>query len=240
VIPLPLRDNLPHRGWPAVTLGIIVVNALVWVLQLGHGVNLSVLDYGLIPAWLLGGLRDGPLIVQGIGQVWLHQEVPVPLTLVTSMFMHASWLHLIGNLWFLWIFGDSVEAAMGPVKFALFYLACGLAAATAQVLSATGSTVPVVGASGAIAGVLGAYALLYPRARVRCLWILIIFVTFVDVRAWLLLGFWFVSQLLLPGPGVAWVAHVGGFLTGLALVALFAARGPRRTPPVPWEPRYGS
>jgi len=118
--------------------------------------------------------------------VTLHQEVPWPWTVVTSMFMHGGWLHIIGNMWFLWIFGDNVEEAMGSVKYIAFYLLCGLAAAMAQVLSSPASQVPMVGASGAIAGVLGAYIVLYPHARVRCLWILFIIITTVYVPAWLL------------------------------------------------------
>jgi membrane associated rhomboid family serine protease len=241
VIPLPLKDDVPHSRFPGVTVGIIVVNALVWCFQLLHGVDLSVLDYGAIPRWILHGTRDGALLLPGIGRVWLHQEVPHPLfTVLTSMFMHGSWLHIIGNMWFLWIFGDNVEDAMGPVKYAIFYLACGVTAALAQIFSAPGSTAPMVGASGAIAGVLGAYALLYPRARVRCLWILIIFVTFIEIPAWLLLGVWFFSQFLIPGPGVAWMAHVGGFLAGLALVYLFARRQRPKPQRVVWyDSRYG-
>jgi membrane associated rhomboid family serine protease len=233
VVPLPIRDDVPHGRFPAVTVGLIALNAMAWIFQLLHGVDLSVLDYGAIPAWLLNGTRDGQLLIPGLGRVWLHQEVPHPFTVLTSMFMHGGWLHLIGNMWFLWIFGDNVEDAMGPVKFAVFYLVCGLTAAAAQVFATPSSGVPMVGASGAIAGVLGAYALLYPRARVRCLWILIIFVTFIELPAWLLLGVWFFSQFLIPGPGVAWMAHVGGFLAGLALVSLFARR-PRRPERLVW------
>src|SRR5262249_3459122 len=152
------------------------------------------LDYGAIPAWVLHGIRDGSLSFPEVGRVTLHQEVPWPLTVVTSMFMHGSWMHIIGNMWFLWIFGDNVEDAMGHVRYVVFYFVCGGAAAGAQILAQPDSTLPMVGASGAIAGVLGAYLLLYPRARVRCLWILFILITFVYVPAWLLLGLWFVSQ----------------------------------------------
>lgn len=239
MIPLPFRDNLARVRFPALTVAIIGLNAVVWLLQLAHGVDLSVLDYGLLPAWLLHGTREGALVLPGLGRVWLYQEVPVPFTLLTSMFMHGGWLHILSNMWFLWIFGAKVEDAMGPGKFGAFYLASGLLAAAAHVGVEPASTVPMVGASGAIAGVLGAYALLYPRARVRCLWILVIFITFIEVRAWLLLGVWFASQFLLPGPGVAWVAHVGGFLAGLLLVNLFAPRWSwrRQQAAAPPEPR---
>jgi membrane associated rhomboid family serine protease len=137
-------------------------------------------------------------------------------------------------MWYLWIFGDNDEEAMGHLRYLFFYLLCGVAAALAQILSSPASTMPMVGASGAIAGVLGAYALLYPRARVRCLWVLIIFITTVTIPAWLLLGIWFLSQFFVPmGSGVAWMAHVGGFVTGLILVRLFARKRPRL------PPRYG-
>jgi membrane associated rhomboid family serine protease len=228
VIPIPISDENPAVRKPYVTVAIIVLNALAWFYELAHGVTLSTLDYGAIPSWVLHGIRDGSLSFPEIGRVRLHQEAPWPLTIVTSMFMHGSWMHIIGNMWFLWIFGDNVEDAMGHVRYAVFYLLCGVAAAAAQILSQPDSLLPMVGASGAIAGVLGAYLMLYPRARVRCLWVLIIIITFVYVPAWLLLGLWFVSQFFVPGPSVAWMAHVGGFVTGFALVRLFV---PRRPPP---------
>jgi membrane associated rhomboid family serine protease len=145
------------------------------------------------------------------------------------MFMHGGWLHVIGNMWFLWIFGDNIEEAMGRLRFIVFYLLCGLLAAMAQVAFTPSSAAPMVGASGAIAGVLGAYLVLYPRARVRCLWILIVFVTFVNIPAWALLALWLVSQFLMPADsGVASMAHVGGFVAGMGLVRLFAAAGGQR------------
>jgi membrane associated rhomboid family serine protease len=232
MIPLPIRDEIPSARFPAVTVAIIALNSVVWLFQLVHGLPESIYDFGAIPAWVMHHQRDGRLFIPGFGGALLHQEVPFPLTVLTSMFMHGGWLHIIGNMWFLWIFGDNVEDAMGPVRYAVFYLTCGLAAALAQIFATPASTTPMVGASGAIAGVLGAYALLYPRVRVRCLWILIIFVTFIDVPAWLLLGIWLASQFFIPGPGVAWVAHVGGFAVGAALVKLFA-RAPQRPA---WDP----
>jgi membrane associated rhomboid family serine protease len=222
MIPIPYRDENPRLRFPLVTSTIIALNLAAWLFELARGVDLSVLDYGLIPSWLLRGTRDGPLSVPGMGRLFLHQEVPVPLTVLTSMFLHGSWLHIIGNMWFLWIFGDNVEDVLGKVRYVFFYLGCGLAAALAQVLLTPGSTLPMVGASGAVAGVLGAYLVLFPQARVRCLWVLIIFITFVRVPAWLLLGLWLVSQLLLPSnSGIAWMAHVGGFAAGAALAILW-------------------
>jgi membrane associated rhomboid family serine protease len=230
VLPIPLTDENPTERAPVATVGLIVLNVLVWLYELVHGVSLSVLDYGLIPSWLLHGLRQGPLTLGDGTPLVLIQEVPWPLTVLSAMFVHASWMHLIGNMWFLWIFGDNVEDFLGRRAYLVFYLACGVAAAAAQILSGPGSNVPVVGASGAIAGVLGGYALLYPRARVRCLLWVIIFVTFVRIPAWVLLGGWFILQFFTPGgSGVAWVAHVGGFLAGLALVWAFGGRDRART-----------
>ncbi len=211
-----------------VTVGLIAANSLAWLFELQHGVALATLDYGLIPSWLLQGIREGQIELPNLGTALLHQEVPFPWTILTAMFMHGGWLHVIGNMWFLWIFGDNVEDAMGRARFAIFYLLCGLAAGLAQVLATPTSAAPMVGASGAIAGVLGAYLVLYPRARVRCIWILIVFVTFVNIPAWALLGLWFVSQFLVPlESGVAWMAHVGGFIAGFGLVHVLARRGPR-------------
>ncbi len=234
MIPLPLSDENPPSRRPYVTYAIIIINVLAWLFELSRGnevadgVTNSTFDYGAIPYFVLHGMREGHLVLPGLHTIELHQEVPWPLTVLTSMFMHGSWLHIIGNMWFLWIFGDNVEDAMGHVRYVIFYLVCGIAAAMAQILTSPSSTVPMVGASGAIAGVLGAYLLLYPHARVRCLWILFVFITTVYVPAWLLLGLWFVSQFFMPGTGVAWMAHVGGFVTGFALVRLFVPRPPPR------------
>jgi membrane associated rhomboid family serine protease len=230
MIPLPLRDDNPTSRTPVVTYALIGLNVLAWFFELSRGVVESTFVFGAIPQFILHHLRDGELILPR-NSLHLHQGVPWPFSIFTSMFMHGSWLHIIGNMWFLWIFGDNVEDAMGRVKYLLFYLLCGVAAAAAQIAVSSDSSFPMVGASGAIAGVLGAYLVLYPHARVKCLWVLIIFVTFIWVPAWLLLGLWFLSQFFVPmGSGVAWMAHVGGFVAGLALVKLFARtkRPPQR------------
>jgi membrane associated rhomboid family serine protease len=240
VIPLPISDENPTSRRPTMVYLLIAANCLAWAFELFHGVSDSAFDYGAIPSFLLHGTRDGVLQIGMVGRglVLLHQEVPWPMTLLTSMFMHGSWLHIIGNLWFLWIFGDNVEEAMGSLKFLVFYLACGLLAAGTQVLASPGSQAPMVGASGAIAGVLGSYLVLYPHARVRCLWILFVIVTTIYLPAWLLLGLWFLTQFIMPGEGVAAMAHVGGFIAGLLLVWLFVTRRPPprrdRFPPL-WE-----
>jgi membrane associated rhomboid family serine protease len=234
VIPLPISDENPTRRPPVVTIAIIIANVAVWLFEQVHGVQLSTFDYGAIPAWVLHGVRDGEILLGPHHPVLLHQEVPWPLSVITSMFMHGSWLHIIGNMWFLWIFGDNLEDRMGPLRYIIFYLLCGLIAAAAQILGTPDSVMPMVGASGAIAGVMGGYLVLYPRARVRCIWILIIFITTIRVPAWLLLSIWFLSQFFLPtGSGVAWLAHVGGFIAGIALVKLFA-RPAEELPPPSW------
>jgi len=221
----PYADDNPTQHKPIVTWALIAVNALVWLYELSHGVTLSTLDYGAIPAWVLHHVRDGQLLLPGGEPVLLHQEVPWPLTVVTAMFMHGSWMHIIGNMWFLWIFGDNLEDRMGPIKFLVFYLLCGLFAAATQIVASPSSAIPMVGASGAIAGVMGGYILLYPHARVRCLVVLFIFITRIFLPAWLWLGLWFLSQFFVPAQsGVAFMAHIGGFVCGLALVKLFARR----------------
>jgi membrane associated rhomboid family serine protease len=230
MIPLPLRDENPTSRFPAVTVFLIVANSLVWLLELGRGVTATTLDYGVIPAWLLAGRQEGPLDLPQIGTVFLHQEVPPLATVLTSMFLHGGWAHLIGNMWFLWIFGDNVEDALGRVRYLAFYLVSGMVAAGAQVIATPGATAPMVGASGAIAGVLGGYLVLYPRARVKCLWILIVFITTIYVPAWALLGIWFFAQFLVPQVGEAWMAHVGGFLFGVASARLLARPRARAFP----------
>jgi len=231
VLPIPLSDDNPTERPPIATIGIIAVNILAWVYELSRGVTLSVLDYGLITAWFLQGVREGRIVL-GERAFVLIQEVPWPLSAFTAMFMHASWMHIIGNMWFLWIFGDNLEDRMGRARYLAFYLLCGLIAAAAQIAFAPGATTPMVGASGAIAGVLGGYALLYPHARVRCLWWFIIFVNIIHVPAAILLGLWFLFQFLTPvDSGVAWMAHVGGFLGGLALGRLFVRPSPPRFTP---------
>jgi membrane associated rhomboid family serine protease len=245
VIPLPLRDDNPTERTPVVTILIIAANVLFWLYQLSlaaqskFGLLETSCDFGLVPSFLLHGVSKGTLQVSRYG-IECQQNVPYPWTLLTSMFTHGGWMHIIGNMWFLWIFGDNIEDAVGHFRFIVFYLLCGLAAAGAQIAADPGSTVPMVGASGAIAGVLGGYALLYPRARVRCLWFLFIFITTIDVPAWLLLGLWFVSQFFVArGSGIAWMAHVGGFLAGLGLVRLFLIGRPLRPRRVHWDDGRG-
>lgn len=219
----PLSDDNPRVRTPVVTWAVIAICVVVflWQASLGPGGEAAVYGFGMIPARLFG-------------QAELSARIPAVapwLTLITSMFMHGGWLHLGGNMLYLWIFGDNVEDSMGHGRFAVFYLLCGVAAALTQALIDPGSRVPMIGASGAIAGVLGAYILLHPRATVRTLVFLGFFVTILRIPAVIVLGLWFLLQFVsaaaaAPGAGgVAFWAHVGGFVTGMVLVPLFKQRG---------------
>jgi membrane associated rhomboid family serine protease len=211
------------------TWGIVGANALVFFLELRlprEALQGLFFHFGTVPARYLGGPEGG-----GGGHYW---------SFVTGMFLHAGWLHVITNMWALWIFGDNVEDRMGPVRFLVFYLLCGVLAAVAHTVTNPGSTVPAVGASGAIAGVMGAYLLLYPLARVVTLIPVFFWPIFIEIPAFVYLGIWFFTQfysgsLALGSPeaagGIAWWAHVGGFVAGLVLLVGFLRRNrgaPRR------------
>jgi membrane associated rhomboid family serine protease len=220
----PLKDNVPTRSFPLVTLLLIAANAAVWIFyQLPEGVNASALELAYQPCEVndscpAGGAR---------GEDW-------PVTSVTSMFMHGSWFHIIGNMLFLWIFGNNVEDSMGRIRFVIFYLLAGIAATAGQVVIGPSVAVPNIGASGAVAGVLGGYLLLFPRARVITVIFIVFFFTIVELPALLILGFWFLQQVLFGyldwaapaggGGGVAYFAHIGGFVFGMAAIGLFAQR----------------
>ncbi len=209
----PLRDVIPSRTVPFITVTIIALNALAWVFELA------------IP-------RDSlPVFLQLYGVVPAEFSPP---TLITSMFLHGSWMHVIGNMWWLWIFGDNVEDRLGHGRFLVFYLLCGIAAALGQMLMDPSSTLPTIGASGAIAGVMGAYIVLYPHSRVLTLVPIFFFVEVIELPAVLLLGVWFVMQLFSAGAvavtastasgGVAFMAHVAGFVVGM-LGVVFLRKG---------------
>ena len=223
---IPLRDQNPSRSTPVVTRGLIVLNAAIFLyeLSLGSAVRDFMFTWGVIPARLPAALQAG-----GEPLGW------TAFTFVSSMFLHGGWMHLVGNLWYLWIFGDNVEDRFGPVLFLLFYLAAGVAAALLHALSHIDSRVPTLGASGAIAGVLGAYAVMFPGARVITLVPFFPFFQVIPLPAVLMLGLWFVFQFVAGaltlgqgGAGVAWWAHIGGFLFGVVIARLFAR--PRRPP----------
>ena len=225
----PLYDENPMYHRTLVTIMIIAINAAVWILIQGMGfdptLTKSVFTYGLIPGELLKSIPAGTSVPINSHLSYIIESTPHWKTLVTSMFMHAGWLHIIGNMWFLRVFGDNVEDAMGSIRFIFFYLICGVAAAGAQMAIAPNSAMPMVGASGAISGVMGAYVLLYPRAPIHTLVFLGFFITRIVVPAYLMLGYWFLLQLLGTmggqGGGVAFAAHVGGFIAGCVLIFFF-------------------
>jgi membrane associated rhomboid family serine protease len=212
---IPLRDVIPSRTVPYLTVTIIILNALAWLYELG------------LPR------EELPVFLQQYGVV---PVVFSPPTLISSMFLHGSWSHVLGNMWYLWIFGDNVEDRLGHGRVLIFYLLCGIAAALGQILIDPTSTLPTIGASGAIAGVMGAYFVLYPHSRVLTLIPLIVFWEIVELPAIFLLGFWFLMQLFSAGAiavtanshagGVAFMAHVAGFITGLVGVFVFRKREP--------------
>jgi rhomboid family protein len=233
---IPLKDDTPRLTSPLLNGFLIAANIAVFLFQISLGTRSEkqfVYLFGLIPGHLTAAI--GTLLSHA------HPHTPgVPpsialLPVFTSMFLHAGWLHLIFNMWFLWIFGRNVEDALGHFPYLIFYLLCGVVAAFAQVLSNPSSTIPTVGASGAIAGVMGGYFVLYPRARVLML-VPFFFIFFLWLPAWAVLGYWFVLQFLsgvgssLVGAdagGVAFWAHVGGFLAGVFLVSLFPTHARR-------------
>ena len=231
---IPLRDDNPTLGASVATFGLIGANIAAWITVQGLGIEpalaRSVCELGAIPGELLGNVPPGVAVSLGPGLQCIVGESGW-YTVITSMFMHGGWFHILGNLWFLSVFGDNVEDAMGPVRFVLFYLLCGIAAGLAHIASSPDSAVPVVGASGAIGGVMGAYAALYPRAPIHMLVTLGFYFTTLVVPAYLMLGYWFLLQVLggIPslegaGGGVAFWAHVGGFAAGIALLPLFRVR----------------
>jgi membrane associated rhomboid family serine protease len=229
----PYRDENETQRTAIVTMAIIGLNVLVWLVVQGAGAALplarSVCELGLIPGELTGSIPVGTRFPMGPGLVCSTDPGRQVSHLLTSMFLHGSWMHLLGNMWFLWLFGNNVEDSMGRLRFVVFYLVSGLAAALGQVVTNPSSAVPMVGASGAISGVMGGYLVLYPRVRVFTLITLGFFLTSVALPAWVMLGYWFLIQfvsglaaLSSEVGGVAFWAHVGGFVAGVVLVKLFA------------------
>jgi membrane associated rhomboid family serine protease len=249
----PLKDNIPTDRFPFVTVALILANVIVYLLAIRQGGSLlsgpdtqEVVKYGAIPFALTHPGDHCGIVPTAAGAAIECVKGPLPNTLpawesvFTSMFMHASLLHLGGNMLFLWIFGNNVEDAMGPVKYVLFYLGGGIAALALQVAIDPSSPTPTLGASGAIAAVLGGYIVLYPRARVLTLVFIVLFFTVIELPAIVVLGIWFAEQaafgaLNLTNPtggggGVAYFAHIGGFVFGLLAVRLLAQRR-RQVPP---------
>ncbi|GAB4113610.1 MAG: rhomboid family intramembrane serine protease [Candidatus Caldatribacteriota bacterium] len=217
----PLWDDQPTRRFPFITITIIIMNVLVFIYQvsLGEGFNQFIYSMGLIP-----------FEISHFIDLYPPGPSPIYLTIFYSMFMHGSLIHLIGNMLFLWIFGNNIEDFFGRIPFILFYLLCGVAAAFTQILFNPNSTIPMVGASGAIAGVLGGYLILYPRARVTTVIIFGFFIRLVRIPALIFLGLWIIYQFLYgisslsvssAEGGVAWFAHIGGYIAGLISVKVY-------------------
>ena len=253
----PLKDNIPTDRTAFVTIALIAINVIVYFFLQSKGAILGgpsdtgVVDYGAIPYEVTHPGKECAIAGQDIvceGQPGVEgtapDQPPTMLTLFSSMFMHGSILHLLGNMLFLWIFGNNVEDSMGRVKFIAFYLLGGLAALAGQIIIEPNAAVPTIGASGAVAAVLGGYILLYPRARVVTVIFIVFFFTILELPAMLILGFWFLQQVAFGyfdlanpaggGGGVAYFAHIGGFLFGLAAIKLFASRQKDYSPP----PKY--
>ncbi|MBI5570760.1 MAG: rhomboid family intramembrane serine protease [Desulfomonile tiedjei] len=221
---IPLRDSAPSGTVPYVTIAIIIANSVIWLheVTLGEYVDRFVADYALIPVHVVGFTH--------FSGGFLHNAL---LPLFSSAFLHAGWLHIIFNMWFLWIFGDNVEDRLGHFRFVIFYLLCGAGSGLIQVLASPASDVPILGASGAVSGVLGAYLVSFPRARIYTLVIIIILIQFMNIPAWIFLIFWFAIQLLSGAAqlgarqdlgGVAYWAHIGGFVLGILLIWLMAKK----------------
>jgi membrane associated rhomboid family serine protease len=233
---IPLRDTIPSVRFPAVTVGIIVVNAFVFLFELGHTRGLDAVFYrwGIVPCAFTGTCHARILTPGGFRSVSLQ---PNYFTLLSSMFLHGGWMHIIGNMWSLWIFGDNVEDRMGRAGFLCFYLLSGLTAGVLHIAFNASSRVPTVGASGAIAGVMGAYLMLFPSARVLTLVPIFVFLQMIELPAVFFLGFWFLTNLLsgigslaahTGAGGVAWWAHIGGFLVGILWALPLRRRDTRR------------
>jgi len=215
---LPIRDTVPSKNYPVVNTALIGINVLVFLVQLSQGPNLNkfVYIYGLVPA---------RYSVPGIA-AYFSPGLQL-FSLLSFMFLHGGWLHLIGNMWCLWIFGDNVEDRLGPARYLIFYLLCGLLSGLFHLVFNLGSNVPTIGASGAIAGVMGAYIILYPHSKILTLIPILIIPWFIEIPAFVFLGIWFLIQFVnaagssVAMGGVAWWAHVGGFIFGMVLLKLF-------------------
>ncbi len=236
---LPLFDENSTSRRPIIVWVVMAICFMVFFWQQtldDFTARLALYQFGFVPTIVFqGDTLPSKLIL-----------VPAWTTIITSMFLHGGWLHLGGNMLYLWIFGDNVEDAMGRVRFILFYLLCGIAAALAQATIDPSSPIPMVGASGGIAGVLGAYLILHPKAAVRCIMVIIVFFRFINIPAWIVLGGWIGLQFAAApqafqgtGGGVAYMAHIGGFVAGVALIPFFKKRHislfDRGQPPKTWS-----
>ena len=221
----PLKDNIQARNFPIVNIGLIIINIVFFIYQVsyGHMVDQLIYAFGFIPSRFFSQQAEG----------WLNPSGFLPV--FSSMFLHANLIHLISNMWMLWIFGDNVEDCMGHGRYLLFFLLCGVASVAAQAIANPQSSIPMIGASGAISGVLGAYFLTYPHARILTLLPIFILIYLIELPAYFFLGFWFLMQFVqgslysmnadkMMGGGVAWWAHVGGFVAGVVLLQVFRCK----------------
>tara|TARA_B100000686_G_scaffold334824_1_gene402610 strand:- start:15 stop:701 length:687 start_codon:yes stop_codon:yes gene_type:complete len=227
---IPLKDDNPTSGRPVITYILISLCVLIFLIQLSsesYKTGQLFYSYGLIPSVLMGN-KQLPIDLYAI---------PAFATIFSSMFMHGGFMHLIGNMLYMWIFADNIEDNLGPVKFIIFYLLCGIGAAMTQVFMDTQSQIPMVGASGAIGGVLGAYLINHPNARVLVLIPFGFFSQLIKIRALYVLGFWFILQFISSGGGVAYAAHIGGFVSGMILILFFNKKKRKKTNIVkgPWN-----
>jgi membrane associated rhomboid family serine protease len=229
----PYRDENETQRTAVVTIAIIAACILTWIFFQGAGspraLAASVCNHGLIPGELTQRLPPGVQTPMGGGMVCLTDPGPETINIFTSMFLHGSWMHLLGNMWFLWIFGNNIEDSMTRPRFVIFYLLCGLAAALMQVVANPSSPVPMVGASGAISGIMGAYLVLFPRVRVYTFVPLFIVFWSIALPAWVMLIYWFLLQIFgglsqTGAGGTAFWAHIGGFLAGVIGIKFFVRR----------------
>ncbi len=228
---IPYRDENETQRPAIATAAIIGLNAFAWLVVQGAGSDFqlakSVCELGLIPGELTASLPAGTRFPMGRGLVCFTDPGRQVSHVLTSMFLHGSWMHLLGNMWFLWLFGNNIEDSMGRLRFVVFYLLSGLAAAFGQVVTNPSSVIPMVGASGAISGVMGAYLILYPRVRVYVLVPIFVFFTSIALPAWMMLGYWFLIQFVSglasssDVGGVAFWAHIAGFVAGILLIKFF-------------------
>ena len=229
---LPIQDENPTYSKPVITVALLSANVMVFIYQMilgPAGEQLFIFGTAVIPYELTHFVDRTTFAIPSTRYAYPAALLPFPLTLFSAMFTHGGFMHLGGNMLYLWIFGNNVEDAMGHGRFFIFYMITGLGATMVHVLSDPNSTIPMIGASGAIAGILGAYFVLYPKAKIKTFVVLIIFIQIIYVPAVFILGFWFLRQIIgIGSDDIAWYAHIGGFLVGMFLVRRFKRPRSRR------------
>ncbi len=218
----PLRDNIPSRSICIITILLIILNLYIYYQEilLSDALLTKIIKrYGLIPARLTAITAQGSL------------DFSPYVTLISNLFLHGGWMHVLGNMWYMWVFADNVEDWLGHFRFIIFYLACGVIANITHIVLDPSSTIPTIGASGAVSGILGAYLVLYPKAKVKTLVPIFVFLSIFEIPAVIFLGLWFIFQLFSgtaalhsSGSNIAWWAHIGGFIGGMILIRFFRRR----------------